>query len=111
VETLLKRFHESPHSPPSVKECMQAVGTELLTFLLENDTLIQISSDVIFSTDAYDEIVTGIRKALQEEGTITVAKVRDLFNTSRKYALALMEYLDSIGVTVREGDERRLVKG
>lgn len=110
VETLLKRFYESPHSPPSVKDCTQVVGTDLLTYLLEKGTLIQISPDVIFSTDAYDEMVMGIRKALQEEGTITVAKVRDLFNTSRKYALALMEYLDSIGITVREGDERRLVK-
>jgi selenocysteine-specific elongation factor len=110
VETLLNRFHESPHSPPSVKECMQAVGTDILTYLLENGTLIQLSPDVVFSTNAYDDMVTRIRKALQKEDTITVAKVRDLFKTSRKYALALMEYLDSVGITVREGDERRLVK-
>jgi len=34
--------------------------------------------------------------------------VRDIFNNSRKYALALMEHLDALGVTVRVGDERRL---
>ncbi|MBU2611374.1 MAG: SelB C-terminal domain-containing protein, partial [Chloroflexi bacterium] len=38
------------------------------------------------------------------------ADVRDLFDTSRRYALALMEYLDSVGVTVRDGDSRRLKK-
>ena len=39
---------------------------------------------------------------------LTVAQVRDHFTTSRKYALALMENLDAIGVTVRKGDARRL---
>jgi hypothetical protein len=36
--------------------------------------------------------------------------VRDTFNTSRKYAQALLEHLDSIGETVREGDFRKLRK-
>jgi len=40
--------------------------------------------------------------------TLTVTQVRDHFTTSRKYALALMENLDAIGVTVRDGDARRL---
>jgi len=39
---------------------------------------------------------------------LTVAQVRDHFTTSRKYALALMEHLDVIGVTVRKADSRRL---
>ncbi|MCD6230263.1 MAG: SelB C-terminal domain-containing protein, partial [Dehalococcoidia bacterium] len=34
-------------------------------------------------------------------GSITVAQVRDLFGTSRKYALALMEYLDKQKITRR----------
>jgi selenocysteine-specific elongation factor len=38
--------------------------------------------------------------------TITVAQVRDRFTTSRKYALALMEYLDAQGLTKRVGDKR-----
>ena len=39
-----------------------------------------------------------------------MAEARDLFNTSRKYILPLMEHLDAIGVTVRDGDFRRLKK-
>jgi selenocysteine-specific elongation factor len=39
---------------------------------------------------------------------LTVAEFRDRFNTSRRYALAFLEYLDVIGVTLREGDNRRL---
>ena len=44
----------------------------------------------------------------REAAAITVADVRDLFDTSRRYALALMEHLDAIGVTVRLGDARKL---
>jgi selenocysteine-specific elongation factor len=53
---------------------------------------------------------SGIKTLLSKRKTITVAEVRDQFNTTRKYALAMMEHLDSIGVTVREGDSRRLVE-
>jgi selenocysteine-specific elongation factor len=49
-----------------------------------------------------------VRAHLQTHGKLTVAQVRDMFATSRKYALALMEHLDAIGVTRRVGDERML---
>ena len=42
------------------------------------------------------------------KGQASAAEIRDLFGTSRKYALALMEHLDAIGVTVRDGDFRKL---
>jgi selenocysteine-specific elongation factor len=37
-----------------------------------------------------------------------VAQVRDLFSTSRKYALALLGYMDEKRITRRVGDERVL---
>ena len=45
---------------------------------------------------------------IDEHGSITVAQARDRFGTSRRYVLALLEHLDSIGFTRREGDERVL---
>ncbi len=45
---------------------------------------------------------------LRNGETVTVATVRDLFGTSRKYALAFLEYLDSEHITRRRGDERVL---
>ena len=41
---------------------------------------------------------------------MTLAEVRDLLSASRKYVQAFLEHLDAIGVTVREGDFRRLRK-
>jgi len=45
---------------------------------------------------------------IKSQGTLTVAEVRDLFQTSRKYAKALMEHLDGQRITRRVGDERVL---
>jgi len=39
---------------------------------------------------------------------LSAAQLRDHFNTSRRYTLALLEYLDGQGITIRDGDVRRL---
>ena len=43
-------------------------------------------------------------------GDITLANVRDVTDSSRKYTLPLLEYFDSQGVTRRAGDKRILIK-
>jgi selenocysteine-specific elongation factor len=109
VDQLLLKFDSNPYAPPSLKETKQEIGDELVRFLLESGALVQVSEDVIFKADTYDEMVDKVKEDLKENETLTVADVRDEFQTSRKYALALMEHLDAVGVTVREGDLRRLV--
>ena len=47
---------------------------------------------------------------LQTHDGLTAAEFRDRFDTSRKYALGFLEHLDASGVTLREGDFRRLRK-
>jgi selenocysteine-specific elongation factor len=51
-----------------------------------------------------------IRLTIQQKGQISLAEVRDLFNTSRRYAQALLENLDATGETIRLGDFRKLKK-
>ena len=108
VELLLERFRKSPFETPSVKDSMATVGEDVFNHLLESEQLIKVSPDVVFTAQSFEEMVQRIREELHDEGEITIAEVRDTLNTTRKYALALMEYLDSIGVTVRQGDVRRL---
>lgn len=110
VQALLRKFEQNPYSPPSVKEAEAEVGEELLNALIELNGLIAVSSDVIFRRQDYDLMVDGIRKEIQQKDSITLAETRNLFNTSRKYAQALLEHLDAAGVTVRDGDFRKLRK-
>jgi selenocysteine-specific elongation factor len=108
VQALIRRFEQNPFSPPGIKELQTEVDQEILNALIESNELITVSSDVIFRKRDYDSMVDTIRKEIQQKEKITLSEVRDLFGTSRKYAQALLEHLDAIGITVRDGDYRKL---
>ena len=109
VDSLLERFRREPYTTPSVKESIAAVGEDVLTVLLSRGELVQVSPEVLFLRGTYDEMVQRIRDHIRQQGSITLAQARDLFNTSRKYVQALLEHLDAEGVTRRVGDERTLM--
>ena len=104
----MRKFELNPYSAPSIKECQSEVGEEIVNALIELKELVTVSSDVIFRKNDYDEMVKKLCTVIQQKGQITLAEVRDLFNTTRKYAQALLEHLDSAGITIREGDFRKL---
>jgi len=108
VDNLMKQFAAAPYSPPSVKDCVAAIGEDVYNALLDQGTLIAVSPDVVFRKSDYQVMENGVRRAIQQDGSLSAAQFRDLFNTSRKYALAFLEHLDAIGVTIRDGDVRRL---
>jgi selenocysteine-specific elongation factor len=56
-------------------------------------------------------MVERVVSQLAEQGRITLAQARDMFGTSRKYAQALLEYLDEQRITQRVGEERVLHRG
>jgi selenocysteine-specific elongation factor len=108
VDGLLARFAASPFSPPTVKECLADVGEELYNAMIEVGYLVPIPPDVVFRKQDYKLMVSEIIEVLNKKKTITAGEVRDHFSTSRRYVLALLEFLDAQGVTEREGDVRRL---
>lgn len=110
IEDLLAQFSANPTQPPSVADSKAAVGEDLYLALVSLGRLQQISTEVVFSPEAYQKMVEKLRAKLIKEETITVAQARDMFGSTRKYMLAFLERLDAEGVTVREGDLRRLKK-
>lgn len=108
VRQLFKRIADAPNAPPSVKDCQGDVGEDVYAALLDLGELVQVSGEVVFAKKDYDRLVAGVRQLIIDHGEISAAQVRDHFNTSRKYVLALLEHLDASGVTVRQGDVRRL---
>jgi selenocysteine-specific elongation factor len=108
VQTLMRKFEANPFSPPSVKECESEAGEEVINALIELKELVTVSSDIVFRKRDYDLMEAEIRKAIVQNGQISLAETRDLFQTTRKYAQALLEHFDAVGVTIRDGDFRRL---
>jgi selenocysteine-specific elongation factor len=108
INHLMNRFSAAPFATPSVKECQAEVGEDVYSALVDLGTLVQVSAEVVFSLEVYRQMVDEVKHMIQTQDSISAAQVRDHFSTSRKYALALLEHLDTIGVTLREGDVRRL---
>lgn len=108
VEALLGRFAAAPYAPPSVKETQAEAGEDLYEALVDLGRLVQVGPEVVFRAEDYTRMLQELHSLFAAHGTLSAAQVRDHFNTSRKYVLALLEHLDASGVTVRQGDVRKL---
>jgi selenocysteine-specific elongation factor len=108
IDRLLRDFQRTPYTTPSYKDSVAAVGENVVMALIETGQLVRLSPDVLLLQETYEELVAWIRNYISEHGSVNVAQVRDGFDTSRKYALALLEYLDDRRITKRVGDERVL---
>ena len=104
IDAYIKALASSPFSPPPET----TIEPELLNILIGQRKVVKVADNVVFTTDACDQMTRKIIDHIKTHGQITVAEVRDKFSTSRKYALALMEYLDNQKITRRVGDGRVL---
>ena len=104
----MRKFEQNPFSTPSLKECQSEAGEEVVNALVELGDLVAVSQDVLFRKKDYDALVEKVRVAIEANGEITLAEARDTLGTTRKYAQALLEHLDAIGITIRAGDARKL---
>lgn len=108
VDTLLEQFAGAPFSPPTIKECIEAVGEDVYQALVDLGTLLPVSTGVVFRREDYETAVKEIGDFISKNGSITLAQARDHLDTSRRYVQDLLEFLDNQGITVREGDARKL---
>jgi selenocysteine-specific elongation factor len=108
TDKLLAEFRRNPYNTPLPRDVAATLGEEVMAALIEMNRLTRISNEVILLSETYQQFLDWLRGYLQENKSVTVAQVRDVFGTSRKYALALLEYTDEQRITRRVGDERVL---
>ena len=104
VEAYLRALEAEPYAPPSDLD----LDAELLSYLVEAGRVVKVNEQVVFAAQPYAEMVQRVEGYLRKNGTVSVGQVRDMFDTSRKYALSFMEHLDDRRITRRVGDERVL---
>ena len=85
-----------------------AVVPELLALLVDEGRIVAVGHGLHLDADADADLRRRVAGRLADGSRITMAELRDLLGTTRKYAVPIGEYLDRAGVTVREGDLRRL---
>jgi selenocysteine-specific elongation factor len=105
AQELLAALRAQPFSPPTLDG-----EDDLLAYLEDRGDIVRVDERVVFAAEAYREMVDRVVAHLKEEETITLAQVRDLLGTSRRYAQALLEHMDQQRITRRVGDERVLRK-
>lgn len=110
INRLHTLFQRAGINSPSVKEAQTIVGDDVYEALLSLGRLKQVNQEVVWLADDYAKFIHSVYTYLQQHGAITVAQVRDHFQTSRKYAIALLEHLDERKMTRRNGDTRELIR-
>jgi selenocysteine-specific elongation factor len=114
-DKLVAAFQAARFQPPEpVSFAGQAGGNaanlkDLFDVCVAEGYLVPIAEDIYLHVEAESEMRRLVRERLAEGKGLTVAEIRDMLGTTRKYAVPLCEYLDRAGVTRREGDLRVLV--
>lgn len=98
------------YNSPTVKTTREMLGDEVYESLIDQELFVQVSPEVVLGNQEYQEMIQFVIEECDQKGSITVIMFRDHFATNRKISLALLEHLDSRGVTVRQGDVRVLKK-
>ncbi len=116
AEGLLTIYERIGLEAPSVAVAATELGMSesearrLVQALARQGRMAKVGEDLYWATPTLDEVMARIAAEMESRGQITLAEVRDLFGTSRRYAQALLEHMDSEGMTLRVGDARRLRK-
>jgi len=83
---------------------------ERLILLSHEGSLVRVRSDVFYAPDPLKELEGLLVAHLREKGEITLAEFREISGLSRKYMFAVLEFFDSCRLTIRVGENRRVLR-
>ena len=107
-------YHKGGLTPPTLKEAGAALRAEgmrlqeIIKLLTSQGRLIKVKEDLLFHRSLIEMLKEKLVDYLRQHNEISVPQFKDLTQTSRKFAIPLMEYFDASRVTVRVGENRRL---
>ena len=111
VEAILAR---AGYTPPDLKVLETELGVprrrlvDVLGVLEKRGRVVRVASELYYAADAVARARAALERHLQSRPEITAAEFRDCLDVSRKFSIALLDYFDRSGVTLRVGDARRL---
>ncbi len=76
--------------------------------LLDQEVLVKLNEECILIKDNYEKAKIMIKEYIEKNGSINASTSRELLETNRKYAVAILEHLDSIKFTKRVENDRLL---
>lgn len=115
LERVVTEHRQAGFQPPEPASFARLAGGnaaslgDIFEVAVAESSLVRIADQLFLHIDSAAEMERRVREALlRPPGKLTVAEIRDLLGTTRKYAIPFCEYLDRSGITRREGDFRVL---
>src|SRR5205085_5933361 len=105
---LEQTLREARFEPPIESELGDRAAH--LRALRDHGRAVRVGRNLHYHPDALAEIEATVRRVIEAEGAITLARLRDELGTSRKFAQALLEHLDSSRLTLRKPDDSRVLR-
>ncbi len=116
IETkIINMLEKGGLQPPLKEELLTALKMppkqldDILKLMTKEGKLVRINETMYVTKNVYDKIISLLKDFFGKKKEMTVAEFRDILNTSRKYALPFLEYLDTQRVTMRVGDVRKFL--
>lgn len=116
LQQLVERFREAGIETPTVEQCrreatrLQQAVPGLINLAVENGDLVAVGPGYFLHHEVDQQMRRRLAEAMDQNSGLTVSQIREILNTSRKYAVPYCEYLDRTGFTVRRGDRRFLAQ-
>jgi selenocysteine-specific elongation factor len=111
IDRIVRILSEAHLAPPSVAELERSTGRHDLHLLLRlaatRGKVEAVERDRYYAREALDEFA-GVLQEIGRGGPIVPAALRDRLGISRKFLIPLLEWADGRGITVRDGEGRRL---
>jgi len=107
-------FQDRPFNPPDLHELPALTGSpdariqRVIRLLIEQDRLVQAPEGLLFHRQAVERAKALLVDHLRKEGRLESVKFKYLLDTTRKYALPLLDYFDRVGLTSRINNTRYL---
>jgi len=111
VESL---FKTRPFNPPRPSELAAGIAAKpedvqkALKILIEQEQLVRVDKDLLFHREAVERARELLTEYIKKEGGLESVKFKYLLDTTRKFAIPLLDYFDRVGVTRRVGYTRLL---
>ena len=110
-------FKTRPFTPPKLDEVARDIAAKpedvqkALKILIEQELLVRVDKDLLFHREAVERAREALVTYITEQGGLESVKFKYLLDTTRKFAIPLLDYFDRIGVTRRSGYTRYLRTG
>jgi selenocysteine-specific elongation factor len=106
ADRLLEALRTGGSSPPALGDLRSPIA--LVKAMERAGELVLVADGIAYPSDVWHDIVTRVVRLIGDGGPATVSQLREALQTTRKYAVPLLEKLDATGVTRRNGNVREL---